>query len=1002
MGQTLRKNLKNKILLLLLLLPGVIFEGAYGQSTGDIAVIGFNSDGDDDFALTTFTDIPSGTTIYFTDRSWDGANEEFTGSEGAYTYTVPSGGFNAGDVIAINPDNETASDGGLISHASGNFNLTNGGDELYFYLSSGGETPEDNPATFLFAITNDNAWDANELDNTGLSDGTTALSDIGGSINDNGEYIGTREGTISTLKSEIRKNESNWKTTDESGDQSITFKTTSFSIVNPPTIAFATSAVDSSEGSGTAELTIELVEANGTAVDVDVAFLDNPSTASLSDIDNYSTQTVSFGSDASNGDTETVSVEINDDSEFEGTEKAIFQLQNNTEGSIIEPEVITLTVEDNDAPDVVINEIHADPAAGIDGDADGNGTRDQGDDEFVEFINNQDADIDITGWKFFNEDDHKHTFPEGTVIPANGALVLFGDDGVSPQGNFGGAIIQSSNESASLSLVNGGDIISLEDENGNQVASVNYPDAGNDQSIVRDPEITGSFNDHSDVAADSENLFSPGTKVDGSPFGSKHAIGIRGSEGWRMISSPVQDATFEDFFGDFRMQGITGSDDPSGDGTLFSWNETGGGSFTAPGNMDNNLTPGKGYIVYVFEDDDPNSPGIQGGFPKIVNTDKDENSGTVEVSVSATDDDESGDINGKEGWNLLGNPFDTEISASAVLDALENVDPAVSTNISVWDYESASWVVLDGQDTSDDTIAPFQAFFVRFTSEFSSTQVSFNKSDLEVIKGAEFYKNPVNNSYEFALQLHGQEYYDTYSMEFNENGSTDLDRFDAYKLFSLNPDAISLFSTINDNRLQKKVLPRELESNLKIPLSFDANGRTSLTFRWDDRMGNIPSEWDLILIDNEQNRQIDLQRNKKYSFDIVNPEEQQASKSFSDQKGLLNKSANTQDSRFVLSVQPNVQESSPGDLPETVTLKPNYPNPFNPTTTIPYELDEDSDVLLTVWNMIGQKVATLVDGTVEAGTHEVTWSASDMPSGIYIARFEVNGTVFTRKMTLIK
>lgn len=104
----------------------------------------------------------------------------------------------------------------------------------------------------------------------------------------------------------------------------------------------------------------------------------------------------------------------------------------------------------------------------------------------------------------------------------------------------------------------------------------------------------------------------------------------------------------------------------------------------------------------------------------------------------------------------------------------------------------------------------------------------------------------------------------------------------------------------------------------------------------------------------------------------------------------------------MLSVQPKGETVEAADLPESVKLNPNYPNPFNPATTIPYELTEDAEVKLTVWNMIGQKVATLVDGLVEAGSHEETWNASNMPSGIYIARFEVGSKVFTRKMTLIK
>jgi hypothetical protein len=1002
MGQTLRKSLTNKILLFSVLLVGGVFQGGYGQSTGNIAFVGFNADGDDDFAIVTLADLPADTTIFFTDSEWDGT--KFDSGEDDIEWNTGSSVISEGTVIIFNnvTDNSTitVSSGSVLQ---GRMSLEVSGEAIFAYTAK--VDTARNPDTFLAAVSTSAAqYEGTDgtLNDTELSQGTTAIL-LSENI-DVAEYLGDRSGnTQNGYLAELNDVANNWEEYNDSESQPsniLPFNRTDFSIVDPPTVKFTASAIGSSENSGTAEITVKLEEANGTVIDVDVAFLDNSSTVSLSDIDNFSTQTVSFGSGASSGDTETVSVTINDDSEFERTEKAVFQLQNNTEGSIIEPNATTLTIEDNDVPEVVINEIHADPD-GTNGDADGNGVVDSSDDEFVEFINNTSSDIDISGWTFSDDQSLRHTFPEGTVIPENRALILFGDSSVSPEGNFGGAIIQSTNESATLSLDNIGDTITLADADGNEVISLTYTDAGNDQSLVRDPEITGDFKDHSTVFGDGENLFSPGTQVDGTPFGSSHAIGIRDSEGWRMISSPVQNATFDEFFGDFWMQGVAGSNDPSGDGTLFSWNE-GDGSFSALGNMDDNLIPGKGYMVYVFEDDDLNSPGIQGGFPKIVDSDGSENSGQVNVSVSATNDDGANGIDGDEGWNLLGNPFDTDLSVTDLIDALESANSSVNATIHVWDHKAdngnGDWKTL----SDGDLIAPFQAFFVRFTSEFSNTQVFLDKSALEANNGTEFYKNSVENSYKFVLQLHGQEHRDSYSLEFSDEGSIELDRYDAYKLFSLNRNAISLFSTINNNALQKNVLPKELESNLEIPLSFDANGRTSLTFQWDDSMEDIPSEWNLILIDNEQNRKIDLRRNNEYSFNINSSEDQQTSKSFSDQKGLLAKSRNTQDSRFVLSVQPNTQESTLGDLPENVTLKPNYPNPFNPVTTIPYELAEDSDVLLTVWNMIGQKVATLVDGTVEAGIHEETWNASDMPSGIYIARFEVNGTVFTRKMTLIK
>jgi hypothetical protein len=226
-----------------------------------------------------------------------------------------------------------------------------------------------------------------------------------------------------------------------------------------------------------------------------------------------------------------------------------------------------------------------------------------------------------------------------------------------------------------------------------------------------------------------------------------------------------------------------------------------------------------------------------------------------------------------------------------------------------------------------------------------------------------------------------------------------LDRYDAYKLFSLNPNSINLYSTLSNNRIQKNVLPSELESALEIPLSFEAGDRESLTFQWKN-IENLPSGWTITLIDKEMNKEVDLNSSDKYQFNRIVSQQQKNP----NEKTLLNKTNGNDDQepRFVLSIQPKQPQVRSRDLPDSIKLNPNYPNPFNPQTTISYELAQGAEVKLTVWNMIGQKVATLVDGLVEAGTHKETWNASNMPSGIYIARFEVGGKVFTRKMTLIK
>ena len=95
----------------------------------------------------------------------------------------------------------------------------------------------------------------------------------------------------------------------------------------------------------------------------------------------------------------------------------------------------------------------------------------------------------------------------------------------------------------------------------------------------------------------------------------------------------------------------------------------------------------------------------------------------------------------------------------------------------------------------------------------------------------------------------------------------------------------------------------------------------------------------------------------------------------------------------------------PGEVPPVVRgfdMAQNYPNPFNPVTTINYDLQEPGSVDLTVYNVKGQLVRTLVSGYQTTGRHTVTWKAEGVSSGVYFYRITVDGHSVVRKCTILK
>jgi len=89
-------------------------------------------------------------------------------------------------------------------------------------------------------------------------------------------------------------------------------------------------------------------------------------------------------------------------------------------------------------------------------------------------------------------------------------------------------------------------------------------------------------------------------------------------------------------------------------------------------------------------------------------------------------------------------------------------------------------------------------------------------------------------------------------------------------------------------------------------------------------------------------------------------------------------------------------------LPNGYKLYQNHPNPFNPTTTIQYELPERSDVQITIYDLLGKEITIMPSENQDAGYKSIQWNASNVPSGMYFYQIRAGEFVQTKKMALLK
>tara|TARA_R110000868_G_scaffold383578_4_gene650611 strand:- start:18990 stop:22667 length:3678 start_codon:yes stop_codon:yes gene_type:complete len=483
-------------------------------------------------------------------------------------------------------------------------------------------------------------------------------------------------------------------------------------------------------------------------------------------------------------------------------------------------------------------------------------------------------------------------------------------------------------------------------------------------------------------------------------IGAPHIISgaiITGNNGWRMLSVPFDSITYADLLDDWWTQGVAGADTTGGSPNIYTWNET-TQSFEALSDLDTNAEKGEGFIVYVYSDED--ADGISEGFPKSIVNQQQTDSSNITLNLSYTDDGD--EFTNDDGWNMIGSSFEFPIDWDAASGwGKTNLDNTIyvwsdSANSGEGDY--LTWNGSSGT-LGNGNITPWQGFWVKANATSPSLTIT-NETKGE---GAVFLKKAATRNLE--LVFSDDQRKSTAIVMFSSLSEVGNDIYDAYKLQSLNTEYISVYSVgENQEGLEINALPVNITKPIELDLFLESTvENTEFKLNW--KLNSIPDHLEIALKNNKTNEVHSLSSNSALKIDIGHQSKNMVKKSGKPTPEVKMKSA-ANEPIFTLIIKPKgtgTDIETDKQIPDHFTLDQNYPNPFNPSTMIRYGIPESGKVTLEIFDVMGRKVATLINGLVQqAGYHQVEFNASGLASGMYIYQLNTGNTVITRKLTLIK
>ena len=486
------------------------------------------------------------------------------------------------------------------------------------------------------------------------------------------------------------------------------------------------------------------------------------------------------------------------------------------------------------------------------------------------------------------------------------------------------------------------------------------------------------------------------------------AAQVGGDEGYRMLSAPADGATVDMLLGTTHTQGFPGADAENGQPTVYFYDESLPGAsafgYRTPTGQDETIGLGRGVFAYLFEDDDVQEPGVQGGFPKPLAVAGERplvDFGWGADGPGLLTFTDTGDADA-DGFNLLGNPFGSWFDWDAV--ELTNVDaPVYVYDDAISNYRTYSQGVGAGS-LPGGIVGPFQGFFVQASGADPGITAR-----AAVSNGGPLYKDGAAPAI-VGLRLRPadggplpagieSEAFLALDVPGAQTGVSPLDAraltppASQYVLLATeaaSPDGMPTALAIDARPEQTAEQTVELSVT-----AVGATGAVPLVLDWPGL--DLPAGWTAQLLDRETGTVTALADGGSYAFELggtaARPAVERPSLVPTAAEGLT-------EGRFALVVTPaNIVDSE--DAPAEATLSQAMPNPSRGTARLALTLASPERVRAAVYDALGREVAVLADGEMQ-GAAELRIDTARLAAGVYVVRVEGETFAETRRLTVVR